>query len=1048
MTENTKGSLLPRLSVGRPVTVMMILLCTLVLGAIAYSRIGLQLLPSGAESTYMSISANFGSSTNPFEVENQLTRPLEEMLRTVSGLKQIRSRTRRSQSYFQLVFDQRTDMKLAYAQVRDRIERTMPLLPETVRRIEIFKFSEETDIPILWFTFNIPESIEDPYHFAESRIKRSLERIDGVAKVEFWGPREKRIYIDFNRQQLQALKVDLYGVTESLRNDNFALSSGYLEDGGTRHLVRSVARFNSLEGIVNLPLGAGGIRLGDVASVSYQPRNEMFVLRTDGQPSTFMAVWKESMANTVDVSSNVARVLKDGLAHQPGLEWLDFNILFNQGSHIYEAITNIQETGLWGGLFAVLILFFFLRSLRMTSIITLAIPLCLLFTVIVIYFMGWSLNLITLLGMTISIGMVVDNSIVVVENIFRMRQEGLDSRQAAIRGASEVSLAITLSTLTTIVVFLPLILMSGDKKFAFMMFRIGLPVMVALLASLLVALYFIPLGTVRMSPKKQTRERTVISWLNKRYQAVLSWTLNHRLDTSIILALILISTFYPMTRMKKFGRDWQVREQIRIQVDPPEYISWQRSQAIFRKIEDFLTERKELYGVKSITVRHYPAWGQFEMYRPIEKVQWYEIAYRGIRKKLGIHADSTMSYSEVVRELNDSLPQFPDVRTTVNYQSNSDGDPMFNFILYGDDTGTLIELAREVKRRLEGIEGLTGVYVDIDTGEQEVHVQVDRNLAGQYGLDSRRIASTVSYAGQEMRLSEFRTPEKEIQMFLRFSDTDSTSIQKLSSLPIYSPSGTQVPLSTVTDFSVQKGKYQILRENGKTYIHLTATAKKDDMKELFARVDEAMQGFEMPRGYSWNKGSYIDEQRDQQKAQNFGIILGLIFVFLLMGLIFESFILPLSVIIAVPFSFCGSFWALYLTDTTFEIMSMMALIIMIGVVVNNAIVLVDTIKLYRARGMERTEALLEAARHRFRPILMTAATTIGGLIPIAVGGARLLDVSYAPMGRTMIGGLVTSTLVTLIAVPLLYTFFDDLRQYGARIIAGFSGRLPGKLSKS
>ena len=1048
MTEKIKESLLPRLSVKRPVTVMMVLLCTLVVGSIAYTRIGLKLLPSGLERPYLNVSSQFSSSATPFEVENQLTRPLEELLRTVPGIDRIKSRTRRNDCRIYLYFNQSTNMKTAYAQVRDRIERTMPQLPETVRRINVFKFNEDTDIPIIYFAFNTPETFDDPYHFAESKIKSRLERIDGVANVDFWGPKEKQIYIDFNRQQLQALKVDLYGVAESLRNDNFALSSGYLEDGGTRHLVRSMARFKSLESITNLPLGTAGLKLGDVAEVSYRPMNDKFILRTDGQSSTYMGVWKESMANSVDVSRKVARVLNEEIPGISGLEQLDFKVFFNQGKYILEAIGNIQQTCLWGGLFAVLILLFFLRSARMTAIITLAIPLSLLFTVIVMFFMGWSLNLITMMGMMISIGMVVDNSIVVVENIFRLRQEGVNRIQAAIRGASEVSLAITLSTLTTVVVFLPLMLMDESKNFTFYMIRIGVPVMVALLASLIVALYFIPLGTVRMSPKKQVRERRILSWLNQRYQSILTWTLNHRLDASILLVLLLVSSAFPLMNLRKY--DWSEREQERIGIEYglPNYTSWERSQVVFQKVEDFLTQRKARYGFKNITVRHWVDWGMFEIFRPIEKLQWYEIAYRNIRNKLGIPVDSTMIYKDIIRELNDSLPRFPDAYRTVNWRGDSENDPSMNLVLYGDDTPTLIELAREVKRRLSSIEGLTGVEMDVETGEDELQVQINREYSRQYGLDARRIASTVAYSGQDVRLNEFRSSEKEIQMFLRFSDVDSTNLQKLRSLPIHTSTGLQVPLGTVADFSIQKGQSQIWHENGKTYFQVKATAKKDNMKELFALVDKAMEGFEMPRGYSWNKGYNIQQQREQEETQNFGIILGVIFVFLLMGLLFESFVLPLCVIVAVPFSFCGSYWALYITDTPMELMSMIGLIIMIGVVVNNAIVLVDTIKLYRARGLDRKAALLEAGRHRFRPILMTAATTIGGLIPMAVGGARMMDLSYAPMGRTMIGGLVTSTLVTLVAVPLLYTFFDDLREYGARILAGFTGRLSGKSSTS
>ncbi len=1043
MVEKIANSLLPTLSVRRPVTVMMVLLCTLVLGLIAYMRIGLQILPSGAENPYLSLEAHQTSQSSPYETETRITRPLEESLRTVPGITGVNSRSRSGDSRISLRFDQRADMHQAYAQVRDRVERTMPLLPESVRKVHINKFEENTDIPIVYFSFNTPTDEDDPYHFAESMIKRRLERIDGVAMVQFWGPQQKSIYIDLDMQKLTSLRLGVYELRNQLQKDNFSLSSGYTTEGGSRHLVRSLARFTTLDEIRDLPVRTSGgqlLKLRDVAQVNYRPSNEKFLLRRDGESAIMMAVWKESMANTVEVSQRVEKILTEDLSRQAGLARIDFKVYFNQGKHILEAIGNIEQTCLWGGLFAVLILLFFLRSWRMTGIITLAIPLSLMITVVAMFFSGWTLNLITMMGMMISIGMVVDNSIVVVENIFRLRQEGVDGVTAAIKGASEVSLAITLSTLTTIVVFLPLMLMGEDKMFTFYMIRIGVPVIMALVGSLLVALYFIPLGTIKMPPKKRIRERALITWLKARYQRVLLWCLGHRLDTSILLILLLASSSFPLGKIGETDYSEMERDEIGITIEPPNYFSWQQSKEMHDKLEDFLVQRKERYGFESITVRNWLHWGQIELFRPVARRTWYQIAYRNIRDGLGIPVDSVISYRDVVVELRDSLPSFPDVRIRVNYKSEDDSDPTMNLVVYGDDSPTLVEIARELRRRLLAVEGLNSVEIDLERGSDEIQVEFDRETARRYGLDARQIASTVSLAGGEVRLREFRSDDKEIQTIMRLSDADSTSIQKLASMPVYTPDGHQVSLGTLASFTVRKGQGQINRENGKTCIRITTSAAKKQSEDLFARVSEVMAGMEMPQGYSWNRGYGVQQREERKSTQMFGIIAGVVFVFLIMGLLFESFVLPLCVIIAIPFSFCGSYWALYLTGTKMDIMSMIGFIIMIGVVVNNAIVLVDTIRQYRIRGLDRTTALLEAGSHRFRPILMTAATTIGGLIPMAVGGARMINISYVPMGRTMIGGLVTSTVVTLVAVPLLYTFFDDLRAYTGRLADSFWGR--------
>jgi hydrophobic/amphiphilic exporter-1 (mainly G- bacteria), HAE1 family len=1036
LVEKIKGALLPTLSVNRPVTVTMVLICTLVLGLIAYNRVSLQLIPQGFNNPWLSVYVSYGAQANPYEVEKQLTRPIEEMLRTVRGISMIRSWSNSSSCSIQLGFDSEMDMKQAYAQVRDRLERVRPQLPNTVRQMNIFKF-RETDIPVMEFGFYIPKDFDDAYYIAENKIKRALERIDGVAKVQFYGIDEKQIFIEMDRQRVLALKIDLYTLMQRLQQDNFVLSSGYLKDGGTKFLVRSMGRFSTIESIENLPIGRG-LRLKDIAEVSYRTRTRTWFLRGNREPVLVGSINKESLANTVEVCKAIENVLANELPRQPGMEQFQFVPIFSQGQFIVEAVDNIKQTCLWGGIFAVLILFFFLRSYRMTLIITLAIPLTLLFTIVFLFFMDWSLNLFTMLGMMLSIGMVVDNSIVVVENIYRARLEGSAGRRAAVEGASEVSLAITMSTLTTVVVFLPLILMNQDRQFTFIMARIGMPVIIALLASLLVALFFIPLGTIRIAPKPEGKQQNFLNWLNRRYIAVLNWTLNHRLDTTIILVVVLASSIYPQKNLRKY--DWRDRErnEISVNYELPGYTSWERSHRLFEKVENFLMERKERYRFNVAALRYNRTWGNFHIMRPVKKLQWYEIAYRNIRKTIGSPVDTLLTYQEVCKELNDSLPRFPDTRTRVNWSDeDSESDPSVNIVLYGDDTPTLSDLASGVQQRLAGIPGMVGVDTDIEKGNDELLVNIDRDLSRRYGLDAQRIAQTVAYGGSGMRLSEFRASDREINIYLQYSDTDSSTLHKLRNTPLYSSTGRQVTLGTVADFSVQKSMWQIRRENGKTYLRVNAKTTKDASKDVFQEVDKAMEGFEMPRGYSWDKGRMYQKIQEKELARYFGIIMAIVFVFLLMGILFESFILPLNVITIIPFSFFGAYWLLFITDTSFDELSGIGLIILIGVVVNNGIVLVDMIQRFRAKGLDRTAALIEAGKHRFRPILMTAATTIGGLIPIAVGGAKFIDISYAPMGRTLIGGLVTATLMTLLAVPLLYTFLDDLRGLGSRMLAGF-----------
>ncbi|MGD9897921.1 MAG: efflux RND transporter permease subunit, partial [Calditrichaceae bacterium] len=356
--------------------------------------------------------------------------------------------------------------------------------------------------------------------------------------------------------------------------------------------------------------------------------------------------------------------------------------------------------------------------------------------------------------------------------------------------------------------------------------------------------------------------------------------------------------------------------------------------------------------------------------------------------------------------------------------------------LYGDDTNKLAELSKEVERRLQNIPEILSVETDNEKGEDEITVILNREQAQKYGINPRTVSGTVMYALRGIQLPKFQTDEKEITMTIQLREEDRETLQQLKNITFFTKNGKEIPLDALASFSVKKGFGDIRRENGKTYLSIKANTTEQDMSLMYAKVDQAMAGFQMPYGYSWSKGQRFRRMEEGDQSQGFAIILSITFVFLLMGILFESFVLPLSVIIAIPFSFVGAYWLLFITDTTIDLMSRIGFIILIGIVVNNSIVLIDLVNRMRKEGHNRYDALIEAGQKRFRPILMTAFTTIGGIIPMAVGNAKMIGIAYAPMGRTIIGGLMFSTFVSLIAVPWAYTIFDDLRNYFKRLIGG------------
>ncbi len=1024
---NIKESLLPRFSVHRPVTVVMTLFALLVVGYIAYTQIATELFPKGFVPPYLGVWIPYREA-NPKEVEDQIARPSEEILHTVSGVKEISTFSHSNGCWVWLEFANDTDMDVAYMLVRERMDRLLASeLPEDIEDVYVRKFREDDD-PIVWFGITIPEEMTDPFFTVDYYVKRELEQLDGVANVEMWGTSEKIIQILVNQDKIKAHKINTYELIQNLRRDNFSLSSGYVFDGDRKIYVRSVGKYRNIDDVRNIRIKGENLFLKDVAEIVYEePRQRRWVQLIDGEKSISIGVFKESMANTVEISEKILAKLDELSGHEK-LTGMKFNVFFDQGGFITESVDNLVNAGMWGGLFAFFILYFFLRRFKMAFIITLAIPLSLLITVTVLYFIGWTMNIIVMMGLMLSIGLVVDNSIVIVENIYRLRNKGMSREESSVKGASEVSLAITMATLTTVVVFLPLILMNDDIGFAFYMFRIGLPVIVALLASLFVALVIIPLATTRLVSKKRVKRSGIIEWSTNFYDKALKWTLYHRLETMIIILVLLMSMQIPMSGVKQGDDGGGNINDVRLILDMPEHYTMEDAKALVDTIEGYVRLMNPVYNVKTVNSRFSNNWGRVRVFlHPPKETQWWQVVWKNISSSIGLINDSLMTRNEVLEDLKENIPKYPGVKIRTSWRDNSAGGGSVSIILQGDDTQTLVELSEEVERRINRIPEIISVETDRDKGASEIQLFIKRDQAAKYGINPRVITGQISYALRGIELPEFQSAEREIDVRIQYNESDMENLEQLKNMTFLTSAGKEIPLASLVDFQIRKGMGEIQRRNGKTTLQISGYTTEEDLTAIHQKITKALTGFNMPHGYSWSMGDRFTRMQESNSSQMFAIILAVTFVFLLMGVLFESFILPLSVLISIPLSFFGAYWLLYITGTPFDIMAGIGLIILIGIVVNNAIVLIDMINRLRASGVSREEAIIQAGHYRFRPILMTAFTTIFGLIPMAVGNANLIGMPYAPLGRVMIGGLLTSTALTLVAVPLFYTFFDDLR---------------------
>lgn len=1013
-------SWLPTFSVRRPVTVAMGFVALVVLGMLAWSRISLEMMPSSFTLNRLWVWVPYDGSS-PRENEQQLVRPLEEQLSTSPGIKTMTSRARSGNASLSLEFHRSISMGVAYNAVVDRMERAMADLPGDVERYWIWKFDPASE-PVMWAGIAIPDGVEDEHKLVTEFIEKRLERVPGVGEVDVWGVTPRAVFIDFRLDSLLAHGVSLGEVVQGLGSDNFQMASGKVVDDGKVRYVRSLARFESIEELERWPV-KDGVSLADIATVKYRLDPSASINHINGKEGAALAVQKESDANTVEVTEAVEAAFAE-ISADPRGEGVEFVKFFSQGDMIGDSVDDLLSTAATGGLCAVIVLFLFLREWRLTLLIAMCIPVTLLLTVTMLYFTGFTLNLLTLMGLMLAVGMVVDNAIVVVESIYARRQEGEGPEDAAIDGASDVNLAITLSTLTTMVVFLPVILMSEDANFSFFMGQLGMPVVWALAASLFVALVFTPLSTTLLrGAGGLPEEPRWITWLTARYRRSLGWVLTHRTDALMgILAATFLTFVVPAQSVScdDAGEDDVSDFMVRFQV-PADWGYYERLDAV-ETIEAWVDENRETWSVRT----HRSELGSSDEHGRL----WVYLDEGEDRGEGALPAE------KVLENARKNLPVIAGVELKIGW--GGAGDTSRNelgFVLQGEDTPTLELLGDQLEQTLQGLPGVIAVRNDLE-GEagREMRLRADRAALARYGLDARSVGQTVGFALRGTNLPKYHDDGKEVDVVARFQLADREDVDRLLDFPLWSPTvGRSVPLRAVVQPEVAPGFGTIRRTDRITSFPMTIElAPGAEKGEVMAMVGAVLNSVDFPRGYTWSFGGERRDREADDQARNLALVLSITFVYLIMGVLFESWTLPLSILTSIPMALVGVYWTLYLTGTPLDAMGGVGLVILVGVVVNNGIVLIDLVTRLRGEGVVRTEALVEAGARRLRPILMTALTTIFGLMPMALGTSTFVGIPYAPLGRVVAGGLATGTVLTLYLVPYLYSVLDDMGASGSR----------------
>ncbi|MFQ5701518.1 MAG: efflux RND transporter permease subunit, partial [Acidobacteriota bacterium] len=945
---------------------------------------------------------------------------------TVKGLHRMASVSVSGMSRTALWFKQGTDMDVAYREVRDRIERARTQFPSDIDHTFIRK-EDVSGIPVYAIGIAIDPEIQNPFDLIKYDVIRPLERIDGVASVGTFGLEEKEILIEVDRRRANAAGLNIYQLGQLLGDDNFTMASGTVYDGPRKLLLRSVASYDSVEALRNR-LVAPSVRLRDVARVKYEEPDVKYRARVNSKPAVALHVLKESEANTREVCLAVHAAIEK-IRQNPRLTGMEITGFFNQGDVIDDALGTLKNSGLIGGFLACIVLFMFMRRLRLTLIVAFSIPLSLVIALTVMYFSGETLNLLTLIGLMLCVGLLVDNSVVVAENIHRLHRQGMGRRLACIDGSSEVALAITMSTLTTIVVFMPVALVEGPAQFFLM--RLAIPVAVAVAASLMVALVFIPLCVYLTLPtglsvaapglwrRAHRRLNGVLRWvyemsfgrLNAFYNSVTAWFLGRRFELVLMLLAVFIGTFAATRSVKNVGQQEDERAQFEINVSVPDNYTFEETEAWFHAAEKVLAKHKDAMGLSGWFVFHRKKFGQMQA--------WFDPERK-----------STITAKEGTKLVLDELPKRPGIELFTGEDEQQEGARnagLYAIFLRGEDVDLVESVAKQLEETLVKVDGVLGVKKTSDETPNELGLIVDRDRAQRVGVNPQVVAGVVGYALRGQALPRFHKEGHEIPVRVRFRKEDRESLTELSSFLVPIGNGRVLPLSALTSTSYLDSARAIVRRNKQIGRTITLELVEGKAEETRARLARLQASMDLPEGVSFGSNMQQQQLDDDFAGLTFAMVLSIVFIYLLMGFLFESFILPFSILLTIPLSIIGVRWIHLLTGRDIDFLGVVAMVLLVGVVVNNGIVLVDYINRLRNQGMNRRQAVLRATNLRFRPIMMTAITTIGGMIPLALAGANSIGLSYTSFSLTLIGGMSTATILTLLVVPVFYTLFDDMK---------------------
>ena len=1007
---------LAELSLKRPVTVIMLFVSMTVIGLIAAFRLPLESLPD-IQVPFMVVNMPYQGST-PAEVERTLTRPVEEALSTLTGIQRMNSVTRADAVNIELEFKWGQDIAVKAVEARGKIDAILGDLPSDLRRYQVFKFAT-SDQPVLQLRVSSDHDLTNAYELLDRELKRPLERLPGVARVQIEGVAPREVQIEIDSDRLTAAGVGLNELYQRLSTANFSASGGLIKDGGLRYHVQPVGEWRSVEEIRNVAVNDKGLKLADIADVSLKPGRLTYARHLDQRPAVAIEISKERSANLVDVGRNVLAEV-ERIRQEPEMRGIQMFVLGNQAKSVTDSLSQLGQAGLEGTFLSIIVLFFFLRDWPSTLMVSLAIPICFVITLGCMQFFGMTLNVLSMMGLLLAVGMLVDNAVVVVESIYHYREKYPDKPwYCAVQGTQVVGIAIAAGTLSSIIVFLPMVFGEKDNISIFLT-QVAVAMAIAHLSSWLVAVSLVPMLSAHLPPPKFIGRKNIITRMQGVYANFVGRTLRHRRWTMVgLIVLLLISIAFParLTKFDMFPNDGSNQVFLNYRLNAL-YPLAELKQSVDR-VEGYLQAHRADFHIKNIYSRYSE-----------EGEAFTSILFDENQR------DQTDTKA-IMEQLRKEMPKIPIGEVTIGFNSNGGNDNTINLSISGDSGQVLRELSASVLPVLQRVPSLRDVHANQDSGNRELAIRVDREKAKDYGFSANDVAQFIAIALRGVQLKDYHGGDAQLPVWLRFRGSDAQSLDNLSDFKLRRSDGVQVPLLSMVQATTNNAASVIERENRQTSFAIKANlADGKTSNDARKDIEAAMKSVQLPPGYRWGFGQNFDRDNDAGQKMLFNLVIALVLVYVVMCAMFESLIYPAAILTTFIFSIFGVFWLFWITGTTFSIMAMIGVLILMGVVVNNGIVMIVHINQLRHRGMDRRDALIQGAKDRLRPILMTMGTAILGMVPLCVGHMTIGGDGppYYPMARAIVGGLLFSTLVSLLVLPTIYSLLDDMSLWGKRVL--------------